>query len=70
MIYADGRLCAVDEEGHLLLATPSPERLTIHAKVPMLNSVAWTAPALSGTTLYVRDRKDIMALDVGAPTTR
>jgi outer membrane protein assembly factor BamB len=70
MIYADGRFFAVDEEGHLLLATPSPEALKVHAKVPLLSSVAWTAPTLHGTTIYVRDRKEIMALDVGAPGTR
>jgi outer membrane protein assembly factor BamB len=70
MIHADGRFIAVDEEGHLSLATPSPEGLKVHAKVPLLTSVAWTAPTLVGTTLYVRDRKDIMAFDVGAPGSR
>ena len=70
MIYADGRFIAVDEEGHLLLATPTADGLNVHAKVPVLTSVAWTAPTLSNTRLYVRDRKHIMAFDVGAAANR
>jgi hypothetical protein len=32
--------------------------------VALLQSNAWTAPALAGTTLYVRDRHTMMALDL------
>ena len=31
----------------------------------ILSERAWTAPTLVGTTLYVRDRHQIMALDLG-----
>ena len=65
-IHADGRFIAVDEEGHLALATATPDGLAVHAKVPLLSSNAWTAPTLDGTTLYVRDRKEILALDLAA----
>jgi hypothetical protein len=40
--------------------------LKVHAKVLMLSPNAWTMPTLAGTQLYVRDRKVIMALDLGA----
>ena len=47
----------------------SPRRatagLTVHAKASVLGARAWTAPTLGGTTLYVRDFKQIVALDLG-----
>jgi outer membrane protein assembly factor BamB len=63
-IAADGRFILVDEDGVLVLATPSAEGLTINSQVQLLEGNAWTVPTLVGTTLYVRDRKTIMALDL------
>jgi len=65
-LYADGKFILVDEDGNLALTTVSPMGLKIHSKAALLNSNAWTAPTLVGTALYIRDRKNIMALDVGA----
>ena len=48
----------------LVLATPTDTGLTVHAKANVLGARAWTAPTLSGTTLYVRDLKQIVALDL------
>lgn len=64
LIYADGRLIAVDEDGHLTLATPTPTGLKIHSKAELLKSNAWTPPTLVGTTLYVRDRRTVQAFDL------
>jgi outer membrane protein assembly factor BamB len=64
-LYADGKFIVLDEDGHLALATASPSGLKVHAKVELLKSNAWTAPAMVGTRLYVRDRRDVMALDLG-----
>jgi outer membrane protein assembly factor BamB len=66
-IHADGLFIAIDEDGHLALATVTPEGLEMHARVPLLSSVAWTPPTLVGTTLYVRDRQHILALQLGKP---
>ena len=63
-VLADGRFILLDEDGNLALATPTTEGLTIHSKVALLDTYAWTVPTLAGTTLYVRDRKNIMALDL------
>ncbi|HLY19851.1 MAG TPA: PQQ-binding-like beta-propeller repeat protein [Bryobacteraceae bacterium] len=63
-IYADGKLIAVDEDGSLSLATVSPAGLKVLSRVALLRSNAWTAPALAGTVLYVRDRHSLMALDL------
>jgi hypothetical protein len=64
-IYADGKMIILDEDGQLALATVSPEGITIHAKCKVAERHAWAAPTLVGKTLYVRDRKHIMALDLG-----
>jgi len=65
MVYADGKLVIVDESGGLALATPTPEGLEVHTRAELLTENAWTPPTLVGTKLYVRDRKSIMALDLG-----
>ena len=66
LLYADGKLIVLDEDGVLGLATVSPQGLRVLARAPVLSNVAWTPPTLSGTTLYVRDRKTIGAFDLGA----
>ncbi|HZS07529.1 MAG TPA: PQQ-binding-like beta-propeller repeat protein [Blastocatellia bacterium] len=65
LLYADGKMIILDEDGHLALATVSPEGLKVQAKTDLLNHNSWTAPTLVGSKLYVRDRKMIMALDPG-----
>jgi outer membrane protein assembly factor BamB len=64
-VYADGKCVVLDEEGDLSLATFSPEGAKVISRVSLLSSNAWTAPTLAGSKLYVRDRKSIMALDLG-----
>jgi hypothetical protein len=64
LLAADGRLIVVDEDGNVGVGLATPQRFQALAKWPLLSSLAWTAPTLSGRTLYVRDRKVIMALDM------
>jgi hypothetical protein len=54
----------VDEAGDIALASISDGRLRVHARKQMLTQNAWTPPTLVGSTVYVRDRKDILALDL------
>jgi outer membrane protein assembly factor BamB len=65
VIAAAPYLILLDEDGRLALATPGDDGLTVHAKAQITASQSWTAPTLVGTTLYVRDRTQIMALDLG-----
>jgi outer membrane protein assembly factor BamB len=65
LIGSGGRLILLDEDGNLAIATPGDTGLQVHAKAPLLTERSWTAPTLVGTTLYVRDRHQIMALDLG-----
>lgn len=65
LLYADGKLVILDEDGNLGLATVTPEGLNVLAKAPVLENLAWTPPTLVGTHLYARDRKTIAAFDLG-----
>jgi hypothetical protein len=64
-LYADGRFIVLDEDGRLALATPTPEGLKVHCKTELLQGLTWTAPTLVGAKLYVRNRKAILALELG-----
>jgi outer membrane protein assembly factor BamB len=64
-LYADKKLIILDEDGNLGLATPSATGLNVIAKAPILTNIAWTVPTLVGTKLYVRDRRNMMALELG-----
>ena len=63
-VYADGKFIVLDEDGNLSLATMGPEGVKVLAKTAVLQSNAWTAPTLAGTTLYLRDRHNLVALDL------
>jgi outer membrane protein assembly factor BamB len=64
LLYADGKLIVLDEDGVLGLATVSPQGLKVLARASVLQHLAWTPPTLVGTTLYVRDRQTISAFDL------
>jgi outer membrane protein assembly factor BamB len=65
VLYAGGMLVILDEEGNLALATPEADKLSVHCRAKLLEHQAWTAPTLVGTKMYLRDRKSILALDLG-----
>ena len=65
LLYADGKLVVLDEDGTLGLAIVSPQGLKVLGKAQILDNRAWTPPTLVGTKLYVRDRKTIAAFDLG-----
>ena len=64
-VLADGKLILLDEDGNLALTTVTPEGMTVHSKCKVTEHLSWTPPTLVGKTLYVRDRRHIMALDIG-----
>jgi outer membrane protein assembly factor BamB len=65
LLAADGKLIILDEDGNLGVGVATPDRFQAIAKWPLLSSVSWTPPTLAGRRLFVRDRKVIMALDLG-----
>ena len=65
LLYGDGKLILLDEDGALGLASISPQGLKVLARAPVLENLSWTAPTLVGTKLYARDRKNIVAFELG-----
>jgi outer membrane protein assembly factor BamB len=65
MVLVGDKVIALDEGGDLALVTLSPEGMQVRWRVPLLQSNAWTVPTLVGTKLYVRDRRMMMAVDLG-----
>ena len=64
LVYADGKVIIMDEDGSLVLARLSPEGLQVLSKTQLFETTSWTVPTLVGTTLYARDRESITALDL------
>jgi hypothetical protein len=64
LLHADDKLIILDEDGRLWLAAPSPRGLNVLARAPILENLSWTPPTLVGTTLYARDRRNIVAVDL------
>ncbi len=65
LLAAGDKVILLDEDGHLALGTPSPEGIEIHARAKVLDRLAWTVPTLIGTRLYVRDRHQMKAFELG-----
>jgi outer membrane protein assembly factor BamB len=66
LLYGDGKLILLDEDGALGLATISPQGFKVLARASVLENLSWTAPTLVGTKLYARDRKNIVAFELGS----
>jgi outer membrane protein assembly factor BamB len=63
-VWADQKLITLDQDGNLMIAHPSPQGFRITAKAPLLTHLSWTPPALVGTRVYIRDRRNMMAVDL------
>ncbi len=55
----------LDEDAKVTLATATPEAFTVHSQCQITERYSYTPPTLIDTTLYLGDRKHILALDVG-----
>lgn len=64
-VYADGKLVLLDEDGVLALARPDAKGLNLQSKAEVLTNRSWSVPTLVGTKLYLRDRVNIKALELG-----
>lgn len=64
--FADNKLFFVDENGQVGMAKLDPDGFEVLGSEQLLERVAWTAPTIVGTTMYVRDRKHILAIDLGS----
>jgi hypothetical protein len=65
LVYADGKTLILDQDGNLSLAKLTPQGVTVLSTAQsLLRNNAWTPPTLVGTRLYLRDRREIMALEL------
>ncbi len=64
-LYADEKFIVLDEDGKLGLVKATPEEFKIICQTQLLDKVSWTVPTLVDKTLFVRDKKRIMAVDLG-----
>jgi outer membrane protein assembly factor BamB len=64
-VWADQKLITLDQDGNLMIAHPSPQGFKIVSRAALLTSTSWTPPVLVGTRLYLRDRHNLMAVDLG-----
>jgi outer membrane protein assembly factor BamB len=64
-VWADGKLITLDQDGNLMIAYPSPQGFKSAAKASLLTNLSWTPPVLVGTRAYLRDRRSMMAVDLG-----
>jgi hypothetical protein len=66
LVAVEGKFILLDEDGTLALVEPTPKELRVLAKASVLQNTAWTPPTLAGAKLYLRDRKNLVALDLAA----
>ena len=69
-VYAGDRLVVLDEDGTLALAALGPEGVEIIDQTQIFDARAWTAPTLVGTRLYARNRREIVAFELGTSEAR
>jgi len=65
LLWADGKFILADEDGTLALLRMTPEKMEVLSKTQILENIAWSVPTLAGTRLYMRDRKTIVAVELG-----
>jgi len=62
---AANRALILDEDGVLALAEPGPDGMRVLASAQVLDGVSWTAPTVVGTRVYLRNRTEMIALELG-----
>ncbi|OWY70226.1 hypothetical protein B7486_15615 [cyanobacterium TDX16] len=66
LLMAGDKFLLLDEDGKLGLVEATPEKFDILAQAKVLDRVSWTVPTLVGTKLYLRDKKKLVALELGS----
>jgi len=64
LLAVGNQILLLDDDGTLAIANPDGDSLRIQASAQIFDSRTWTVPTLDGTRLYIRDQKEIVALDL------
>ena len=67
LTLAEGHLYVLGDRGKLALIEATPEGFRQKSAVEILDGKCWTVPTLANGRLYVRNEKQLVALDVRAP---
>lgn len=67
LLAADGHLVVLSETGKLLMVEATPEGYREKASTPVLDGRCWTSPSLAGGKVFLRNREEIVALDLMTP---
>lgn len=65
LIAADGLLFVLGDRGRLVLVEATPEEYRELGSAQLFQSRTWTAPALAGDRLYLRDQEELVCVEVG-----
>jgi outer membrane protein assembly factor BamB len=66
LFYADGRLVVLGDKGKLSLVAATPSEFVEKATVQLFKTKTWTVPTLSDGRLFVRNEREMLALDFRA----
>ncbi|MBZ0113032.1 MAG: PQQ-like beta-propeller repeat protein [Thermoanaerobaculia bacterium] len=66
LIYADGHLVVLGEQGQLLLVEATPEAFHEVSSARPFKARTWSQPALADGVLFLRSQTELVALRVGA----
>ena len=66
LLHADGSTLLLDGEGKLNLVRLTPKGVDVVSSTQLFEARSWTSPTLVGTKLYVRNKREIKALELGA----
>jgi outer membrane protein assembly factor BamB len=64
LLAVDGKLLLLSDRGRLVLAAASADGYAEFGSTQLFETKTWTVPTLAGGRLYVRDEKEIVALDL------
>ena len=65
-LLADNKFILLDEKGNLSLTELSKTGMKVLSTARVAQRVSWTLPTLVSKKLYIRDRKNILAIDLAA----
>jgi outer membrane protein assembly factor BamB len=64
LVNAGSAVVVLDEDGTLGIVTLSPGGMKTLSRASVMTGTSWTAPTVVGTRVYLRDRKNMVALDL------
>ncbi|MGE3181398.1 MAG: PQQ-binding-like beta-propeller repeat protein [Phycisphaerae bacterium] len=66
LVRAGEKIISLQDDGVLRILRPKDDGVEVAAEAKLLGDPSWTPPTLVGTTLLIRDRNTVMALDLSA----